>query len=1839
MRLRLSAVAALTVSSLIISIAVPNGPAFAGDSGGFDQLTFDDPDPLPAATEELVEPGDTVTGNEAPFVPAPEPQPDPPPPAPPVWPEPAEVEVEVTSDPPPPGGDERSLVHVDGYGTAVALLPLEVWRAPGGDEGDGDAVAGDSLDDVSAVTAEVLSAEVVAELGGIGLAFRLTRADGVGVPGDVTVDAVYDAFRTAAGGDLASRLDLVSLPACALTTPEEAACRAESPIEVVNHRDEGFLRAVVQAAADPAADGGRAQGLADDDPPVYLVDSNPAGLGGDFAASPLSPTGDWSVGLGSGDFRWSESLPVVPLPQGGTGSGPALQYNSASVDGRTAAKNPQASWAGLGWDLQAGSVTQTFTPCSEVEGAPDYDEDSCIYDAVGRYSISLNGQTSPLVRLEGTTNDYRLRNDPGWRVTHVFDGHPSYWRVETPDGTDYLLGFEPTGESINLNGRWTVPTRNPGNGYAWSDEPWQWALTVVHDASGNETMYYYEYETNHFAGSDDVNHAYVRAGNLDKIEFGRRKDSALPPTAILDYTTQYRCVDLDNTCTPPTSASVDFPDVPVDMLCDGTSLCSETTPTFFTARRPELITSRVANGAGWLSVESVNFEHGFYDDQSDPEDVIGPQLWLEAVQRTGHGSVSLGDEVPLPVVYFSATPLPNRADAIPAVMPRLNGIETTLGGRVTVTYGLQNPCPETLPVEQGPLADYDCFVAYGTLDDSETSGFVWYHKHLVMSVVEAPMVGLAEPPESQIVKTTSYVYNGVPQIHHDDNDAAPVLSRGWGIWRGYGEVEVLTGDPAGTRTRDVYKILRGMHGDHGSAPPFQNPIPAPIVDIHGNTYDDHEWFNGRTYEHRRYDGSTLVEWTTTKPDWGRLAPNPDITDRTSARMVVDLLTTTTVDVPGGTDRTSRTQNTFEQTYGLLQSTQEFGDVVPGTDDRCETTSYAINNTLWLQVPSDQRTWVGTSCETGVVAARTRTFYESSGGLPIRPMPTEIREYDTSTTYSSTEKVYDNYGRLTSVVDPNDNETETTYTPLTGQPTSSIEENALGHDVTTTYALAWGKPASVTDANGHVTTLSFDALGRLAKVWRPTEPTSGPASIVHEYSIVDDAPPRVRTRTLQSHDNAPVYVDEFTFYDGLGRTRQTQIVAPTGDGRIVTATRYDSRGLVAAEAEPMHMAGTAGANLTNPDLSAIPAETRTTYDGLERPKKVATYSDGAAVPGMDIETDYFGTYSTVTPPRGMQITTHIDAFGRTSQVTEHYGQPDPPYAITPYDTTYTYDVLDNLTSITDELGFVTTYGYDMQSRRVSSDDPDAGEWTYSYDPAGNRIETTDAEQQVIIGVFDELNRQVELRKSSTTGTLLASWDYDAAGRKGLLIASTAREGGQNYTLDNLTYDARDRLTSKRYVIPAPSSVAGNYTFSYGYDRADHRTSITYPAAGGLSSETVTTAFSGRGYEVSTAGDGVYIAETTYKNYGLLARRDYGGAGNLIRKYSYATATRWLDNLRTEFDSQTIQDTEVGHDLGGNVTRLITSATHTPGTPTVDECFSYDSADRLISAHTRDGTSCTTGNVGAGPHGYDDIFRYDAIHRLKTRSKQVAPPGFNYTYDYFAGSKHAISGERFWGGGPPPNDPPLIAEYVYDDNGHRVAKTDGADPADDETHYTWNARRLLTRAEVTESGQTTASDYVYDADGSRLIRDDNAAVTLYLDNMELTATGSGTTATRYYTTAEGVIVGLRQPNQPRVRVLLRPPRLNAILGRQQRNRPRHQRRIQAVRGHADIHRGTAYRPPVPARPERRRNLTRSTRRAVLRPRAAAIPITGSAARAVRASRSQSLRQLPEQPDYVHRPNRPG
>lgn len=100
----------------------------------------------------------------------------------------------------------------------------------------------------------------------------------------------------------------------------------------------------------------------------------------------------------------------------------------------------------------------------------------------------------------------------------------------------------------------------------------------------------------------------------------------------------------------------------------------------------------------------------------------------------------------------------------------------------------------------------------------------------------------------------------------------------------------------------------------------------------------------------------------------------------------------------------------------------------------------------------------------------------------------------------------------------------------------------------------------------------------------------------------------------------------------------------------------------------------------------------------------------------------------------------DAFGRVTQVKEYSGT-DPSFTLFAT-TTFSYDLLDRQTGVTDNFGNQSVTNYNMLGFVTSTVDPDRGTWTYTYFDDGLLKTKDDARTptaQRITYAYDSLGR--------------------------------------------------------------------------------------------------------------------------------------------------------------------------------------------------------------------------------------------------------------------------------------------------------------------------------------------------------------------------------------------------------------------------------------------------------------------------------------------------------------------
>ncbi|MGW8363767.1 RHS repeat domain-containing protein [Streptomyces wedmorensis] len=1546
--------------------------------------------------------------------------------------------------------------------------------------------------------------------------------------GDVRVELDYDAFRGAYGGDWASRLRLRELPACALTTPEAEKCAAGTELPTVNDVEEATLSAPVTLSA--------TEGQAT----VLVATAAASGSSGDFKATSLAPSASWSAGGSSGGFSWNYGIDVPDVP-GDVSPKLQLGYGSQAVDGRTAATNNQPGGIGDGWSMEPGYIERQYISCTD-DAANSNNSTVKVGDLCWKKDnavLNLGGRTNQLI-WDTAAKTWHLEADDGTVIDKLTstaadnygdnngDDNGEYWKVTTPDGTQYYFGANRmdgwvTGKT-ETRSTWTVPVFGNHAGEpcynaafkdAWCQQAWRWNLDLVVDPHGDAMTYYWGEEANYYGRNVDPNTGastatpYDRSGYLKRIEYGLR--SATPygqPSAKVEFTNTERC--LSGCTTFDKTNAKNWPDVPFDQYCAASTDCKDRySPSFWTRMKLSGISSSVWNAGAWKPVDSWALDHDF---PLTGDGTGSAPLWLKSITRSGHTGTGT---VALPPVTFDRVAMPNRVegattggapDPVPAMWRfRVSAVNTESGGTIGVTYTAQDCSATSVP---SPASNTRrCYPVKWSPPDAPAANYEpyldWFHAYAVNLVTENDNTG------GSPAKRTEYSYpDGMAWAKAKDDEFTKATHLTYGDRKGFGRVQVRTGAYPFQRTLKEYRYFRGIPG-------------ASVKDSEQIAVTDHEAFAGMTREEATYNGENgRLESTTSFTPW--------VSAATATEIRPEGLPARHAYITGGAEeksrtavgqgwRTTETARTFDANGHVLTESR-LGDSVKSGDEECTTTTYAPGSLLGL--PSEVQT-VARPCGAptflpGHLISVERRYYDGAASLttaPVKGDVTRIDEQDAAGTgYVTTAKhTYDQHGRELTETDALGQTTTTGYTPTTGIPTSMTVTNALGHASVTTYDPVRGVVVAAVDANGKRTDAVHDGLGRVLKVWQPgwakASHTAQP-SVEYAYKISATEANAVTTKTLKQDGT---YRTTYALYDGLLRERQAQGSAVGTQYSLMTETRYDSRGWVWKSFAPYYADVAPSAKLyTAKDAHQVDNVTENVYDGMGRVTDALSLFRGNEK--WRTTTVYGGDRVTVTPPKGGTSTTTVtDANGRTTELIQYAGAGQTQ----PQSTTYTYGKFDEPTAITDPAGNTWTYTYDNRGQKTEVGDPDKGKTVLTYDANGQVLTSEDAEHNILTTVYDKLGRKSEVKNGATT---LAKWTYDTLA-KGQLTSSSRFVDGAEYKTAVGALDDRYQPTSTTLTVPAAAGgLAGTYSWSYGYSQQTGAPLWTLnPAIGDIPSERIVTNYNSDDQPYrTTRADVVLVANVQYDVYGRPIGTEFGDAldKKVFRTQAYDEHTGRLIERATDrfLAPRRVDRTLYDYAPAGNVTG-ITSTTGQDATASTDrQCFTNDALGRLTEAWTAatataDCATAPSATTVGGPDAYWLTYGYDKLGNRTEQSDKLGGVTTAYTHPAAQADRpHAVQQATVTGG--PDNG--RVSTFQYDATGNTTQRTIGTKVQD----LAWDAEGHL--ATLTEAGGITS--YVYDADGDRLTAKnaDGSSVLSLPNGDELKVAANGTkTATRYYT----------------------------------------------------------------------------------------------------------------------------
>uniref|UniRef100_UPI0004898B68 RHS repeat domain-containing protein n=1 Tax=Anoxybacteroides tepidamans TaxID=265948 RepID=UPI0004898B68 len=387
-------------------------------------------------------------------------------------------------------------------------------------------------------------------------------------------------------------------------------------------------------------------------------------------------------------------------------------------------------------------------------------------------------------------------------------------------------------------------------------------------------------------------------------------------------------------------------------------------------------------------------------------------------------------------------------------------------------------------------------------------------------------------------------------------------------------------------------------------------------------------------------------------------------------------------------------------------------------------------------------------------------------------------------------------------------------------------------------------------------------------------------------------------------------------------------------------------------------------------------------------------------------DANGNQTSVTTPAGRNTTYTYNYLDKLTSVT--LVDPSGQQSIT---TQYTYDAQGNLKTRIDPRNNVTTLDYNAINLLTQEQDPLGKFIRYDYDNVGNLKSVEQGKDTTVLAKQEfKYDSKNQLTEKWVNGQKVASYTYDYAGNVTSIDAN-----GQTYSF---TYDTYNRLKTSQepsgyqlqnnYVTDENSSSNGlrssyvettgghSYTTTFGYDVLQHLASIQVPTG--------------------------QTTEFYYNEKGLPIRTSLKNSANTSSFNVYSS-----------------------YDDGGRLT-----AQRVIGGDALDLTYGYDADSNIVTYF--DGTNTHT-------------FTYDFANRLKSWTYQ----GNTVQYDYdAAGNLKNPHGKTLTF-----NAANEVEGFTYDDAGNLLQ--------DDRYQYTWDGEgRLLSVKDV--NGNTIAS-FTYRPDGLR------------------------------------------------------------------------------------------------------------------------------------------------------------
>jgi len=813
-----------------------------------------------------------------------------------------------------------------------------------------------------------------------------------------------------------------------------------------------------------------------------------------------------------------------------------------------------------------------------------------------------------------------------------------------------------------------------------------------------------------------------------------------------------------------------------------------------------------------------------------------------------------------------------------------------------------------------------------------------------------------------------------------------------------------------------------------------------------------------------------------------------------------------------------------------------GDINIYIDYDYNTGKYIVSNPASLIVED----------QSGNIIRERRGAYDDKGSLE------SLTQYLNGSAYATTYLYYDEntankYGNLTSIRlpklnnDPAGYAIHYTYDDTVNTYITGITDS-FGYTSYAQYNYSLGVETLSRDINGHNFTKIYDNYGRLIEVWTDYDNSNGIPAISFSYNHSSMPASAVTKNKIHFDINQinTATLDTVIFADSLRRVVQTKKegeIYRNGNTiygmNVSGATTYDNMGRVKEQGQPLfqELANNIPnynywnqAQLKNQTTYYYDPIGRTDYIALPAANNLGSPNTNIIDYQYEIENSQFKT--TITDPKNNKKDTYTDVRDNIIKINQYNGSK----TIT---TEYQYNLLGEITGITDTKGNESTMQYDDLGRMTDITNPDMGHIEYIYDVNNNIVEKIDnnlRDESKSIKYNYHYNRLERINYPDKKDVEYIFGGPNAANNGAGRVIQIDDESGRTTFGYGILGEQTEVIKQLNRLKTTQQTRA--YSTTYYYDYLGRIDSIIYPDNERLY------------YEYDNGGNiksayGIYLNQQNVRfdyirmiGYDEFGQRVYIRYGNNVEThYTYDDKRRWLDNISTaNSNGFTFQSIDYNFDAIGNILSI-----HNTGTnKEIVQNFTYDDIYQLTHAS---GIYTDSSKPTQKINQYEQTFNYDDIGNITNKiSINRKTPGniyplllnynLNYTYSqnyphraiqigtlkYFYDGNGNIVEINNTGENEGLNEADSDNLGIYnnegdlnmDDNSGNISGSFGWHEGPDSennnnenastTFYEWDEDNRLKKAIV--RGDTTA--YLYDTNGERIVKNSDYGEVIYVNN---------------------------------------------------------------------------------------------------------------------------------------------